>query len=77
MHDSQIIYLSEEDVRRCGGEDFTAMQEDVRQAFALHAGGQHVLPAKIPLAPPDQENGSSTHYIMMPSFLGEKFKWPA
>ncbi|WP_248925023.1 ornithine cyclodeaminase family protein [Paenibacillus hamazuiensis] len=70
MHDGQIVYLSEDDVRRCGGGDFAAVQGDVRHAFALHAQGEHVLPAKVQLAQADRNNGSRTHYIVMPAFLG-------
>lgn len=59
-----------EDVRRCGGENFAAARNDVRQALSLHASGRYVLPSKIPIAPSDHADGNRTHYIVMPAYLG-------
>lgn len=70
MYDAPIVYLTLEDVKRCGADDFAAARNDVRHALSLHAAEQCVLPAKVTITPPMRESGSGMHYIAMPAYLG-------
>ncbi|MEW9699204.1 hypothetical protein [Paenibacillus sp. SI8] len=70
MEEDTVLYLTMEDVRACNGEDASAARADVSKALAIHAGGETALPPKITLSPPFGEQEHSSHYVVMPAYVG-------
>lgn len=66
---NELLYLSDEDVRCCGGDDFRVARTDVRSALSIHTKGQSVQPPKVSIRP-NYRGQSEPNYIAMPAFLG-------
>lgn len=71
MDKHSILFLSQEDVKRCGGLDMAKVIEIMEQVFSLHDQKDYVLPNKTVLRWGDIESESITGRInSMPGYVG-------
>ena len=56
----EMIYLSQEDVIRCGGMSMDKAIDDLEEVFRLYVKGDYILPGKIVMKRPEP-NAEETH----------------
>ena len=62
----EMIYLSQEDVIRCGGMSMDKAVDDLEEVFRLYDKGDYILPGKIVMKRPEP----------MPGYIGGRFNMP-
>lgn len=71
MEKRSILYLSQEDVKKCGGNDMKEVLQDIEKFFVLEAKGEIKLPSKTVLRWGDYESERKTGRInCMPAYVG-------
>lgn len=71
---SEVLLLSQEDVRRCGGEDMALAVETMEKVYSLHQKKDYILPNKTVLRWGDIETENTIGRInSMPAFIGGEF----
>lgn len=69
-----IIYLSQEDVVKCGGMSMTEAMNDLDKVYKLYDKGDYLLPGKIVLKWPGENSEETRGRInAMPSYIGGEF----
>lgn len=75
MDNLKILFLSQNDIKQCGGLEMKAIIETMEKVFALHDQEDYVLPNKTILRWGDKETESVTGRInSMPGYIGGDFK---
>lgn len=75
MDDLKILFLSQKDVKECGGLEMKTMIDTMEQVFALHDREDYVLPNKTILRWGDKETESVKGRInSMPGYIGGEFQ---
>lgn len=68
--DGEVLFLSLEDVVRCGGSDIARASDDVQRGFELLLEGRVVQPTKISMKSPSQAPEPEVGYLnFMPSLI--------
>lgn len=71
MKGSEILFLSQEDVKQCGGFDMPNIISIMENVFKLHHKQDYILPKKTALRWGDMESESITGRInSMPGYIG-------
>lgn len=71
---TEVLLLSQEDVRQCGGEDMALAVEIMEKVYSLHQKKDYILPNKTVLRWGDIETESTIGRInSMPAFIGGEF----
>lgn len=72
-----MIYLSQEDVIRCGGMSMDKAVDDLEEVFRLYDKGDYILPGKIVMKRPEPNAEETTGRInAMPGYIGGRFNMP-
>ncbi|SFB23943.1 ornithine cyclodeaminase [Lentibacillus halodurans] len=72
--DSNILFLSQEDVKSCGGLNMENAINTMEQVFSIHDKGDYVLPNKTTLRWGDRDSESIFGRInSMPGYIGGDF----
>ena len=70
----KMLYLSQEDVIRCGGLSMEAAIDDLEELFRLYDEGDYILPGKIVMKSSEPNAEELTGRInAMPGYVGGKF----
>ena len=73
----EMIYLSQEDVIRCGGMSMDKAVDDLEEVFRLYDKGDYILPGKIVMKRPEPNAEETTGRInAMPGYIGGRFNMP-
>lgn len=73
----EMIYLSQEDVIRCGGMSMDKAIDDLEEVFRLYDKGDYILPGKIVMKRPEPNAEETTGRInAMPGYIGGRFNMP-
>lgn len=73
----EMIYLSQEDVIRCGGMSMDKAIDDLEEVFRLYDKGDYILPGKIVMKRPEPNAEETTRRInTMPGYIGGRFNMP-
>ena len=73
----EMIYLSQEDVIRCGGMSMDKAVDDLEEVFRLYVKGDYILPGKIVMKRPEPNAEETTGRInAMPGYIGGRFNMP-
>lgn len=73
----EMIYLSQEDVIRCGGMSMDKAVDDLEEVFRLYDKGDYILPGKIVMKRPEPNAEETTRRInAMPGYIGGRFNMP-
>ncbi|MEE0178423.1 MAG: hypothetical protein U0I25_01540, partial [Oscillospiraceae bacterium] len=73
----EMIYLSQEDVIRCGGMSLDKAIDDLEEVFRLYDKGDYILPGKIVMKRPEPNAEETTGRInAMPGYIGGRFNMP-
>lgn len=73
----EMLYLSQEDVIRCGGMSMEKAIEDLEEVFRLYDKGDYLLPGKIVMKRPEPDAEETTGRInAMPGYVGGRFGLP-
>jgi N-[(2S)-2-amino-2-carboxyethyl]-L-glutamate dehydrogenase len=71
---NEILFLSQEDVKQCGGFDMVNIISIMEKVFKLHHKKEYILPKKTALRWGDMDSESVTGRInSMPGFIGGDF----
>lgn len=70
----EMLYLSQEDVIRCGGMSMEKAIEDLEEVFRLYDQGDYILPGKLVMKRSEPNAEETTGRInAMPGYLGGRF----
>ena len=73
----EMIYLSPEDVIRCGGMSMDKAIDDLEEVFRLYDKGDYILPGKIVMKRHEPNAEETTGRInAMPGYIGGRFNMP-
>ena len=73
----EMIYLSQEDVIRCGGMSMDKAIDDLEEVFRLYDKGDYILPGKIVMKRHEPNAEETTGRInAMPGYIGGRFNMP-
>ena len=73
----EMIYLSQEDVIRCGGISMDKAIDDLEEVFRLYDKGDYILLGKIVMKRPEPNAEETTGRInAMPGYIGGRFNMP-
>src|SRR5699024_162654 len=74
MNQLKTLFLNQNDVKECGGEQMPKFVETMEKVFSLHDKGDYILPNKTVLRWGDMDSESSTGRInSMPGYIGGEF----
>lgn len=72
---SNVLFLSQEDVKKCGGEDMSLAIDVMESVFSLHHKGDYVLPNKSVLRWGDIDSETTRGRVnSMPASIGGEFQ---
>src|SRR5699024_9567726 len=70
----EILFLNQEDITECGGDDIALAVETMEKVFSLHQKDAYVLPNKSVLRWGDMDSESTRGRInSMPASIGGEF----
>lgn len=70
----EMLYLSQEDVIRCGGMSMEQAIEDLEEVFRLYDSGDYILPGKLVMKGSEPNAEETTGRInAMPGYVGGRF----
>ena len=73
----EMIYLSQEDVIRCGGMSMDKAIDDLEEVFRLYDKGDYILPGKIVMKRPEPNAEETTGRInALPASNAAGCTWP-
>lgn len=71
----EMLYLSQEDVIRCGGLSMEQAIEDLEEVYRLYDKGDYLLPGKIVMKWPGENSEETIGRInAMPGYIGGKYQ---
>lgn len=72
---SNVLFLNQEDVKKCGGEDMSLAIDVMESVFSLHHKGDYVLPNKSVLRWGDIDSETTRGRVnSMPASIGGEFQ---
>lgn len=70
----ELLYLSQEEVVRCGAMSMEAALQDLEEVFRLYDKGDYLLPGKVVMKRPEKNSEETTGRInAMPAYIGGDF----
>lgn len=70
----ELLYLSQEEVIRCGAMSMEAALRDLEEVFRLYDQGDYLLPGKVVMKRPEKNSEETTGRInAMPGYVGGNF----